>query len=328
MALFLARRIGSAFLLLAALSALIFVLQTYSPGDPVKAYLGINATPQAVAAQRQAMGLNDPWPMRLSHFIVQLAQGDLGKSYRTRRAVSTDLLAFLPATLELVIVAFAIALGLAVAFAVAAALHWPGRRILAGVMLVLANAPPFLLALTGIVLFYATLNWLPANGRGLEPSAPSGFLLIDTLLSGQPLQWLLALQHLLLPAVVLAVAPALAIGRVLRASLEKTLGADHVRTAHAKGLSPARILLHHVARNSIGPALSMAGLQLGFMFASVVVVEQVFAWPGIGNYLAASIPVSDFPAIAGITLVLGVVYILVNLGVDILQVLADPRQSH
>jgi peptide/nickel transport system permease protein len=128
-----------------------------------------------------------------------------------------------------------------------------------------------------------------------------------------------------MPATVLAIAPAIAIGRIFRSSLEATLHADHVRTARSKGLPELRVLTGHVVRNSIGPALSMAGLQLGFMFAGVVVVEQVFSWPGIGNYLAASIPVADFPAVAGVTLVLGSVYIVTNAVVDLLQVAADPR---
>ncbi len=124
---------------------------------------------------------------------------------------------------------------------------------------------------------------------------------------------------------MLAIAPAIAIGRIFRSSLDMTLHADYVRTARSKGLGEGAVLRSHVLRNSLGPALSMAGLQLGFMFAGVVVVEQVFSWPGIGNYLAASIPVADFPAIAGVTLVLGAVYILANTAVDLLQAAADPR---
>jgi peptide/nickel transport system permease protein len=124
---------------------------------------------------------------------------------------------------------------------------------------------------------------------------------------------------------VLSIAPAVAIGRVLRSSLLAVLDVDYVRTARSKGLTEPHVVAHHVLRNAIGPSLSMAGLQLGFMFAGVVVVEQVFSWPGIGNYLAASIPVSDFPAIAGVTLVLGAIYVVSNVVVDLLQALADPR---
>ena len=120
------------------------------------------------------------------------------------------------------------------------------------------------------------------------------------------------MRHLLLPALALAIAPAIAIGRILRSSVETTLRADHVRTATAKGLRRTAVVARHVTRNAVGPALSMAGLQLGSMFAGVVVVEKIFSWPGIGTYLGASIPVADFPAIAGVTLLLGAIYIVVQ----------------
>jgi peptide/nickel transport system permease protein len=133
------------------------------------------------------------------------------------------------------------------------------------------------------------------------------------------------LQHLLLPGLALAIAPAIGIGRILRSSIETSLRAEHVRTARSKGLGETAVLERHVLRNSLGPALSMSGLQLGGMFAGVVVIEQVFSWPGIGLYLGQSIANADFPAIAGVTLLLGSIYIVVNAVVDVLQTVADPR---
>jgi peptide/nickel transport system permease protein len=322
---FLLRRFGAAIVLVLVLSAIIFVLRSVSTGDPVRAYLGANASAANIAAERQALGLDDPLPVRYVHFVAGLVHGDLGMSLRTRRPVVADLRDFLPATVELVTTSFVIALVLAALFAVSGALRWPGGALYRGPLLLLATAPPFLLALGGIVLFYAQLGWLPAAGRGAEANGPTGFLLIDSLAAGNFAQWTAAAQHLLLPALVLAIAPAISIGRIFRATLEQTLRADFVRTAESKGLTAFAVLTRHVVRNSIGPALSMAGLQLGFMFAGVVVVEQIFSWPGIGNYLASSLPVSDFPAIAGITLVLGTIYIAANVVVDVLQVIADPR---
>jgi peptide/nickel transport system permease protein len=322
---FLLRRLGAAIVLILVLSAIIFVLRSISTGDPVRAYLGANASAASIAAERQALGLNDPLPVRYVHFVAGLVHGDLGMSLRTRRPVVADLRDFLPASVELVTVSFVIALVLGALFAISGALRWRGSALYRGPLLLLATAPPFLLALGGIVLFYAQLAWLPAAGRGAEANGPTGFLLIDSLAAGNFAQWASAAQHLFLPALVLAIAPAISIGRIFRASLELTLRADFVRTAESKGLTPCAVLTRHVIRNSIGPALSMAGLQLGFMFAGVVVVEQIFSWPGIGNYLASSLPVSDFPAIAGITLVLGTIYIAANVVVDVLQVVADPR---
>ncbi len=322
---FLLRRLGAAIVLLLLLTLIIFVLQTISPGDPVRAYLGVNASPADIAAKRHELGLDASLPVRYLKFLLNLLHGDLGISFRTHRPVTTDLSDFLPATAELVAVAFLIAVVLAVLFALSGALRWRLTGVLRGLLLLAATAPPFLLALGGIVLFYAQLGWLPASGQGADTTSPTGILLLDSLLHGDLVQFGAAAQHLVLPAVVLAIAPAVAIGRVLRSSLDTTLTADHIRTARAKGLPELAVLRKHVARNAVGPGLSMGGLQLGFMFAGTVVVEQVFSWPGIGNYLAASIPVADFPAIAAVTLVLGAFYIGVNAVVDVLQALADPR---
>jgi peptide/nickel transport system permease protein len=325
MARFLLQRLGAAIVLLLVLSFLIFVLQQVSPGDPARAYLGANASAADVAAQRHALGLDQPLATQYLRFLVNAVQGDLGRSLRTRHDVTADIGSYLPATVELVLSAFVVALVLAAAFALSGALRWRPAAPLRGLLLVAAMAPPFLLALGGIVVFYARLGWLPNNGRGGSDPGPTGLLVLDSLLHGQLDAAASAVEHLVLPAGVLAIAPAIAIGRIFRSSLDTTLHADYVRTARSKGLGEGAVLRSHVMRNSLGPALSMAGLQLGFMFAGVVVVEQVFSWPGIGNYLAASIPVADFPAIAGVTLVLGAVYILANTAVDLLQAAADPR---
>ena len=148
---------------------------------------------------------------------------------------------------------------------------------------------------------------------------------MDAILHGRPGLFVDALRHLLLPAIAVATGPAISIGRVLRSSLITTMGQDYVRTARAKGLPEWAVLAKHVLRNSAGPALSMTGLQVGLLFAGVLVVESIFAWPGLGQYTAQSLPVDDFPAIAGVTLLLGTGYVLINTVVDILQSLADPR---
>ncbi|WP_375389161.1 ABC transporter permease, partial [uncultured Amnibacterium sp.] len=303
---YLLRRLGAAALLLLVLSFIVFTLSQIAPGDPARAYVGSNASNATVAQARHRLGFDDPFLVQYLRFLGHALTGDLGRSLRTRHAVTTDLAAFLPATAELVLAAFVLALVLAGLFAVSGVLRWPGGAAARGLLLVLAAAPPFLLAIIGVVVLFGALGWLPAGGVGdFEDPGPFGAQGLDTLLAGQLDAFADALWHLALPAAVLSIAPAVAIGRVFRASLDGVLGMDHVRTARAKGLSERRVLTRHVVRNALGAGLSMAGLQLGFMFAGVVVVEQVFSWPGIGNYLAASIPVSDFPAIAGVTLVLG-----------------------
>ncbi|MEV4603278.1 ABC transporter permease [Amycolatopsis sp. NPDC049253] len=322
---FLLRRVGAAAVLLVVLSALIFALDQISPGDKARAYVGGNASPAAVAAARHQLGLDQPWPQQYLRYLWNAVHGDLGASLRTHRPVTTDLGQFLPATAELVLFSFVLAVLLALLFALSGALRWPGTGLYRGVLLLGATAPAFLLGLGGIVLFYGRLHWLPEAGRGVDTSSPTGFVLLDSLLHGDGTGFVVGLRHLLLPGLALAIAPAISIGRILRSGLESVYGADHVRTARAKGIRESGVLCRHVVRNSLDAALSMSGLQLGFMFAGVVIVEDVFAWPGVGYYLAQSIPQSDFPAIAGVTLLLGGVYIVVNAVVDVLQAAADPR---
>jgi peptide/nickel transport system permease protein len=249
-------------------------------------------------------------------------------SLRTRRPVTTDLSDYLPATIELAVYGLLLAVVLGGALGLATALRVRGSGLARFVLLALASAPPFLLAIFCILLFYRRLGWLPATGRSSIDNAPTGptkLLTIDGMLHGRWDVVVDAYRHLVLPAFCVAIVPAVAIGRVLRSSLVGTMGSDHVRTARSKGLRESTVVAKHAVRNSIGPALSMTGLQVGLMFAGVIVVEEVFAWPGIGLYTAQSIPRTDFPAIAGVTLVLGAVYVLVNALVDIGQAIADPR---
>ncbi|GAS94339.1 ABC-type transporter, integral membrane subunit [Mycolicibacterium canariasense] len=321
---FVIRRFCWAVLLLAVLSGAVFVLQKMSPGDGVKAYLGGNASPDAVAAARHRLGLDRPMLQQYLDYVWRALHGDFGTSMRSRDAVSADLLTFAPATAELVLCAFVIAVALALVFALSGAVRIPGTAWYRGALLVGGCAPPFLVAMVALIVFYRNLDWLPGGGRG-QSDGPTNIVLLDSILAADPDQWWSGVQHLILPAATLAIAPALAMGRVLRTSLESTMKADYIRSAQMKGLRPASLLVRYVLRNAVNPALSMAGLQLGFMFAGVVVVEQIFNWAGIGNYLAASIPVDDFPAIAGVTLLLGAIYIVANAVVDILQAMADPR---
>jgi peptide/nickel transport system permease protein len=322
---FAVRRTGMALLLLFVLLALLFVLQHVSPTDPAAAYIGSKATPADIAAVHKRLGLDDPLVTQYFRYVWHAVQGNLGISLRTHQRVSKDIAAYFPASVELVAFAFVLSILLGALFAFSGALRWPGGSLYRGLLLIGASAPSFLLGLLGIVLFYSDLGWLPAAGRGADSTSPTGLVLLDSVLHADASQFVTGLQHLILPGLALAVAPAIAIGRILRSSIETVLRADHVRTARSKGLGETAVLAHHILRNSLGPTLSMSGLQLGGMFAGVVVIEQVFSWPGIGLYLGASIANDDFPAIAGVTLLLGSIYIFVNAVVDVLQTVADPR---
>ncbi len=325
---FVASRLAAMVAILVALTAVMFLLQHISPLDPVKAQLGAQASAQAVAARREALGLNEPVTVQFWNYLTDAVTGDFGTSYRTRHPVASDLSDFFPATLELALYGIVIALVLAVVLAFSTTLKWPGANVLRAILFTGASAPMFLLGILGLIVFYQKLGWVPANGHiGIAnpPTGPTGLLTVDGLLHGRFDVIGDALHHLILPAFVIAVGPAVAIGRVLRSSLLAEKDGDYARTARAKGLAEGQIMVRHVLRNSTGGALSMTGLQVGLMFSGVLVIEQVFGWPGIGQYIAQSIPVADFPAIAGVTLMLGALYVFINTAVDLLQVAADPR---
>jgi peptide/nickel transport system permease protein len=325
---FILSRLAATVAILIALMAVLFLLQHISPLDPVKAQLGAQASAEAVAARREALGLNEPIPVQFWNYLTSAVRGDLGTSYRTRHPVASDLGDFFPATLELALYGMAIALILAALLAFGTTLKWRGSGALRAILFTGASAPMFLLGILGLIVFYQKLGWVPANGRigvANPPTGPTGLLTVDGLLHGRFDVVADALHHLILPAIVIALGPAVAIGRVLRSSLLTDADSDYARTARAKGLSESRVMTGHVLRNSIGSALSMTGLQVGLMFSGVLVVEQVFGWPGIGQYIAQSIPVADYPAIAGVTLMLGALYVFINTAVDLLQAAADPR---
>ncbi len=322
------KRLGAMVVILLVLSGSIFLLQKVSRTDPVHAYLGANASREAIARESKILGYDRPLVDQYLHYVRGVLTGNLGQSLRTRRPVSTDLADYLPATVELTVFGLGLAVILGGLLGLASAGKWRGSGVLRFVLVAGASAPAFLLALLGILFFFNRLHWLPATSDTSytnAPTGPTGIPVIDTVIHGQ---WAMAgdaWRHLLLPGVCIALGPAVSIGRALRGSLVTNMRSDFVRTARAKGLTERAVLFRHALRNSLGAALSMTGLQAGLMFAGVVVIETVFAWPGIGLYTSQSIPAADFPAIGGVTLVLGVGYVVINTVVDILQAVADPR---
>jgi peptide/nickel transport system permease protein len=322
------RRLASMVVVLLVLVAIIFFLQHLSPVDPVRVLLGPQASASAQAEYAHRLGLDRPLPVQYARYLAGVSHGDFGTSVRTRTAVSDDLATAVPATVELVGFAILLAAVLALVLALMSAARWRGAGLLRGVLLAGASAPPFLLALLGIMFLSNRLGWLPGSGRTSMrgvPTGPTGMLVVDSVLAGRLDVAGDALTHLLLPATCIALISAVAVGRVLRGSLLDSLGAAYSRTAYSKGLTKRQVLLRHSFRNSVGPALSMAGLQLGVVFAGTVVVEQIFGWPGMGSYLAQSIPANDFPAISAVTVIIGAAYVLTNTAVDVAQAVADPR---
>jgi peptide/nickel transport system permease protein len=321
-------RIGSLVVVLLVLTIAVFLIQSVLPADPVRAAVGAQASDAVVKAKKHELGYDQPLPAQYVRFLQKVARFDFGESLRTRRPVLDDISRFAPATIELAFCAAVIAGVLGMVLGLWSAYGGRGSGAARVTMLGLASAPTFFLGILMLLLFYRRLGWLPASGRlsnSYADTGPTGFLLVDSVLHGNPGEWWDAVQHLIIPATCLALGPAVAIGRVLRSSLLDVMRHDHVRTARAKGLSERMVVVKHALRNASGPALSMAGLQVGLLLAGVVVVELVFAWPGLGLYTQQSIQAADFPAIIGITLVLGTAYVVINAVVDILQLVADPR---
>ncbi len=328
MAVLILRRLAAMFVVLLVLTAVIFLLRQLTPANPARVALGPQASIGAVEEYSRELGLDKPLVVQYFTYLNDVVHGDFQISVRTRRAVSEDLAAFVPATMELALygIIFATVGGLLVG--VLSAGRWRGSGVIRNVMMLGASVPTFLLAFAFILVFSRHLGWLPGTGRSSladMPSGPTHLLTVDALLHVRFDAFWNALRHLILPASTIALASAVAIGRVLRSSLRSSLDSDYVRTARSKGLAERLVVRRHALRNASGPAMTMAGLQLGLMFAGVVIIEQIFAWPGIGWYTAQSIPTNDFAAIAAVTLILGSLYVAVNTAVDIAQLLADPR---
>lgn len=321
------QRLAAAVVIIVALVAILFVLQHVSHVNPVHAMLGPGASDHAVALETRRLGLNRPIWDQFGRYLGDLVRGNLGTSYTTRTPVRGLLANGFPATLELAVFSLLLAFLLAAILGTTSALGLRGSGIVRIVMLIGGSTPTFLVAIFGLLILYKDLGLVPVSGQTSAGIGGHGnAAAFDALVSGNLSAFVNALWHLLLPGLCIALGPAVSIGRMLRSSLVAGLGSDWARTARSKGLRERAVLIRHALRNSLGPTLTMVGLQLAGMLAGVVVVEEVFSWPGIGFLMAQSIPTSDLPVVIGVTLILSVSYVVINLLVDVLQVVVDPRQ--
>jgi ABC-type dipeptide/oligopeptide/nickel transport system permease component len=323
---YIAKSIVGAVVVLLVMSFIVFGLQSIIPADPARAIAGPSAPPETVEAMREQLGLDDPAVVQYGRFLLHLAHADLGKSVRTRRPVSDDIRQYLPATLELGLAS--IALGVALA-GVMAALQFliPGSGGIRLAMVGVGSMPIFLSALLLTYFFWFRLDWLPGAGRLAyrDFAGPTGFNVIDGILVGRPEVSVDALQHMILPALALALPIGVAVGRSLNGALHDVMSQAYVRTARGKGLSETKVLLHHGLRNAATAPLSMLGLQVRLLFGNLLVVERVFGWPGLGLYTVQAFASADLPAVLGVAIVFGILYILVNTLIEIGQSMADPR---
>lgn len=326
MPLYLLRHAASLAIVLLAMSFCVFCLQSVIPADPARDFAGPTAPATTVERVREQMGLHAPIVVQYGRFLKRLSEGDLGTSFRTRRPVGTDIRTYLPATLELMAVSVVLGVSLAAGLALLQTIFQRSGLVRVAII-AMGSIPIFLGAPLLVYIFWFGLNWLPGSGRlGLPDfSGPTGLNLIDGLLAGQPAVSLDALVHLLLPSLALALPIAVAVGRILSGSLHDVLQQAYIRTARGKGIGEIRLVLRHGLRNAASAPLAMIGLQVRLLFGNLLVVERVFGWPGLGQYMVQSLTSSDLPAILGVTMVFGTLYILVNVAVEICQSLADPR---
>ena len=304
------------------------------PGDPVLLMAGERGvSPERYAEITAQLGYDRPLWQQYFSYLGDLAHGDLGNSLVTKKPVLAEFLTLFPATVELGLVAIIIATVIGVPVGVLAAIKrgsWFDQISMTGALIGF-SMPIFWWGLLLIILFSGILGWTPVSGRiSLMYFFPpvTGFMLIDSLLSGQKGAFWSALSHLILPSIVLATIPLAVIARQTRSAMLEVMGEDYVRTARAKGLSPARVIGVHALRNAMIPVITTIGLQIGVLLAGAILTETNFSWPGIGKWMIDSISRRDYPVVqSGLLLIAGIVMI-VNLIVDLTYGLINPRIRH
>ena len=312
-----------------------FALIRLIPGDPIEIMVGERRLdPAAHAALMQQLGLDQPLHVQYLRYVGGLLQGDLGQSLVTRESVAAELAVLFPATIELAGAALLLALTVGLALGIAAALKrgsWFDQLVM-GLATVGNSMPVFWWGLVLIMFFSVGLQWTPVSGRvGIEFDVDpvTGFMLIDSALASwrgaEPGAFTSALLHLALPATVLGTIPMAVIARMTRSAMLEVLREDYMRTARAKGLNPARVVLHHGLRNALIPVLTVLGLQVGGLLGGAVLTETIFSWPGIGKWIIDAIARRDYPVVQAGILVSALIFIVVNLVVDLLYGVVNPR---
>ena len=300
------------------------------PGDPAQILLGQTATPEAVRETRTRLGLDEPIILQYLLFLRDAATGDLGDSIVTGQPVTTTLLEKFPATLELALAAllFAVVVGVPIGVIAAVRQYSLLDRITSVIALTGVSMPIFWLAMVFVVIFTVNLEWLPFPGRvGNEVSFTSytGVYTLDTLITfNLPAFWDV-LKHLILPAVALGTIPMAVVTRMTRSSMLEVMNEDYVRTAKAKGVVPWRVVFRHALRNAMLPTVTVIGLQFGLLMGGAILTETIFTWNGIGQYALQSINGRDYAGIQGVVLYGAVFFVFINLLVDVLYAVLDPR---
>ncbi|MEJ7841042.1 MAG: ABC transporter permease [Rubrobacter sp.] len=330
MATFIGRRILQLIPVLFGVSLVVFFMVRAIPGDPAQILLGQTATPEAVREIRTRLGLDEPVVVQYLLFLRDAATGDLGDSIVTGQPVTTTLLEKFPATLELALAAllFAVVIGVPIGVIAAVRQYSLLDRITSVIALTGVSMPIFWLAMVFVVIFTVNLELLPFPGRvGNEVSFTSytGIYTLDTLITFNLLAFWDVLKHLIMPAVALGTIPMAVITRMTRSSMLEVMNEDYVRTARAKGVVPWRVVFRHALRNAMLPTVTVIGLQFGLLMGGAILTETIFTWNGIGEFAIQSIDGRDYAGIQGVVLYGAVFFVLINLLVDVLYAVLDPR---
>lgn len=315
---------------LLGVSFLAFIMIHLIPGDPAQVMLGERATPQALAQLRQSLGLNDPLYVQYLRFLGHILQGNFGRSIMTQNPVLDDLASHFPATLELTIAAMFIAVVFGITAGTIAAVKQ--YSIFDNVSMVGAlvgvSMPIFWLGLLLIWIFAQVLGWLPPSSRlsvATNLHSITNLNVLDALLTGNFPALADALKHLVLPSLALATIPLSIIARMTRSSMLEVMNQDYIRTARAKGLTENVVIFKHALKNAFLPVLTVMGLQFGSLLGGAVMTETIFSWPGIGRMLYIAIMARDFPVVQGGILFIALLFVLINLLVDVLYKFFDPK---
>jgi len=317
MLVFILRRLAQAVIVMLTVAFIAFMLFQYV-GDPVTNILGQDATPEQRAQLRVDLGLDKPFPVQFARFVGKAVQGKFGLSLRQGRLVSSLIAERLPATLELAMCAAFLALALGIPMGVYAALRRGSvmSQVLMTVSLVGVSLPVFLIGILLILVFAVTLKWLPSFGRGEVTMLgywSTGFLTVDG--------W----RHLILPSITLAVFQLTLIMRLVRSEMLEVLRADYIKFARARGLTNRAVYFGHALRNTLVPVITITGLQLGGLIAFAIITETVFQWPGMGLLFIQAVTFADIPVMAAYLCLIALIFVAINLAVDMLYFVVDPR---
>ena len=314
---FILRRLAQALIVMLAVAFIAFMLFQYV-GDPVTNLLGQDATPQQREQLRADLGLDQPFPVQFARFVGNAVQGEFGLSLRQGRKVSSLIVERLPATLELSFAAALIALGFGIPMGVYTALrrgNVPSQALMT-LSLLGVSLPTFLIGILLILVFAVTLKWLPSFGRGDVVSIgawTSGVLTLD------------GLRHLILPSITLALFQLALIMRLVRSEMLEVLRSDYIRFARARGLPDRLVYFRHALKNTLVPVMTITGLQLGSLIAFAIITEQVFQWPGMGLLFIQAVTFADIPVMAAYLCLISLIFVVINLVVDMLYFAVDPR---